>query len=521
MPPADSQTRPEHPARATPTPGPAPAQVEIEPLPAREPWEEPPAAGWASHLGELALETLALAGAVAAALGAWRLTGLARRLAADPAATAPPRALLILLWVLACALAVSLVVFVWRRIGGLAFIAAMLTDHGRVARFGGRPPIWLDQPPAGGLRLAHLSDLHVTESDRVRMVERPIPGGNRPLARLLLGARELVQSDLVIVTGDVTDRGSAASWRRFLDLVGQAHLNDKVVLVPGNHDLAFIDPWHGIFAGGALWRRNDRFGIVQLANLVKFCEAFAATGGGRRGSVLRDGEPVRFVDAWLEVEQSVRPLLAVLPSLEVPRLRLGRGFGASRRERRIYVDRIDAARNRLLALFPVAVPLPDQDAVLFVLNSCTPVCRHPSTNGLGWVGRQQYRRLDRLAGFFPQPLKLVALHHHVVRRVEERAHGLMARIVAKFTVLGDARPLVRFCRKHGVRAVLNGHRHLSYQLRLPNGTVLMAAPSSTLGDELAHDPRPQFVRYDVDKTVDQPTVGIYHRVVRLSGAAAE
>jgi hypothetical protein len=303
--------------------------------------------------------------------------------------------------------------------------------------------------------------------------------------------------------------------------VAQAHLNDRVVLVPGNHDLAFIDPWHGIFAGGGHWRRNDRFGIVQLANLVKFCEAFAATGGGRRGSVLRDGEPGRFVDAWLEVEQSVRPLLAALPRLEVPRLRLGRGFRASRREVRAYAGRIAAAREQLLALFPVAVPLPDRDAVLFVLNSCTPVCRHPSTNGLGWVGRGQYRRLDRLAGFFPQPLKVVALHHHVVRRLEERAHGLVSRIVAKFTVLGDARPLVRFCRKHGVRAVLNGHRHLSYQLRLPSGTVLMAAPSSTLGDELAHDPRPQFVRYDLDKTIDQPTVGIYHQVVRLSGAAAE
>jgi 3',5'-cyclic AMP phosphodiesterase CpdA len=490
---------------------------EIDPLPPREPWEEPPSAGWRSQLGELGLEALALAGAVAAALGAWRLFGLARRLGAEPA---PARALLFLLWALACALAVALVVFVWRRIGGLAFIAAMLTDHGRVARFGGRPPIWLDQPPEGGLRLAHLSDLHITESDKVRMVERPIPGGNRPLARLLLGAGELPESDLVIVTGDVTDRGTAAAWRRFLDLVSQAHLNDRVVLVPGNHDLAFIDPWHGVFASGGHWRRNDRFGIVQLANLVKFCEAFAATGGGRRGSVLRDGEPARYMDAWLEVEQSVRPLVAALPRLEVPRPRLGRGWKAGRRALRVYRERIAEARDRLLGLFPVAVPLPDKDAVLFVLNSCTPVCRHPSTNGLGWVGRRQYRRLDTLAGFFPQTLKVVALHHHVVRRVEERAHDLMTRIVAKFTVLGDARPLVRFCRKHGVRAVLNGHRHLSYQLRLPNGTVLMAAPSSTLGDELAHDPRPQFVRYDVGKTIDQPTVGIYHRVVRLSAPAA-
>ncbi len=491
---------------------------EIDPLPPREAWEEPPAGGWSSHLGGLALEVLAFLGGVAAALGAWRLAVIARRLGADPSsAGAPARALLILSWLAACALAVSLGVFLWRRLGGLAFMGAMLTDHGRVARFGGRPPVWLDHPPAGALRVAHLSDLHVTEGDRVRMAERPVPGGNRSLARLL-ATRELDDADLIIVTGDVTDRGTSASWRRFLDLLGQAHVNDRVVLVPGNHDIAFVDPWRGVFDRHSAWRRNDRFGLVQLANLVKFCEAFAATGGGRRGSVLRNGQPVRYAEAWLDVEQSVRPLVATLPRLEVPRRRLGKGFGASREALRAYRARIIGARERLLSLFPVAVPLPERQGVLFVLNSCTPVCRHPSTNGLGWVGRAQYRRLDRLAGFFPQPVKLVALHHHVVRRVEERAHDLVTRIVAKFTVLGDARPLVRFCRKHQVRAVLNGHRHLSYQLRLGNGTVLMAAPSSTLGDELAHDPRPQFERYDLAPTVDQPTVGIYHQVVRIPAA---
>jgi hypothetical protein len=107
-----------------------------------------------------------------------------------------------------------------------------------------------------------------------------------------------------------------------------------------------------------------------------------------------------------------------------------------------------------------------------------------------------------------------------VRRAEERGTGLMSRFFAKFTVLGDARPLVRFCLAHGVRAVLNGHRHLSYQLRLPNGTVLLAAPSSTLGDELACDPRAQFDRYDFAREAVAPSVGIYRRAVRLPEPAA-
>jgi hypothetical protein len=491
----------------------------IDPLPSRQPWEEPPADGWASHLGGLGLEILALCGCIAAGLAAWRLHGLARRLGAEPTpAGGGVRVLVILLWCLVVLLGLWLIVFVWRRIGGLQLVGAMLTDHGRVARLQGRPPIWLDQPPAPErtVRLAHLSDLHVTEGDHVRLAERPIPGGNVVL-HPLLSHPKLSETDLVVVTGDITDRGTAQSWTRFLDVVADTRVRDRVVLVPGNHDLGVIDPWGGLRDPDGHWRRNDRFGIVQLANLLKFCQSFAGTGGGRLGYVLRGGQAVHYQEAWAEVDQAVRPLVTALPELPVPRVPLGRGFLAGRRELSAYEKRITQARGKLLALFPVAVPVPGPEAVLFVLNSCTPVCRHPATNGLGWVGRAQYRRLDRLAALYPQPLKLVALHHHVVRRVEEQGHDLFARIIAKFTVLGDASPLVRFCQKYRVRAVMNGHRHLSYELRLPNGTVLMAAPSSTLGDELAHDPRPQFHRYELAQTSEEPTVGIFRQVVRLPG----
>jgi hypothetical protein len=404
---------------------------------------------------------------------------------------------------------------VWRRLGGLALLAAMVTDHGRVARLGGRPPIWLDEPPEPRLRVAHLSDLHVTEADNVRVVERDAPGGSRMLGRLF-ERPELREADLIIVTGDITDRGTAQSWRRFTELVAESRLADRLVLVPGNHDLALVDSWDGLGERRGGWRRHDRFGIVQLANLLKFAAAFAQTGGGRRGLVLKDGaeQPVPFAEAWAEVEAAVRPVVTALPNAPVPYQWVGRGFLARRRALYAYEARVAAARARLLALFPVAVP--SADAVVFVLNSCTPVSRHPLTNALGRVGRAQYRQLDRLAKWFAQPIKMVALHHHVVRRSEEQSHDLVSRIFAKFMVLSDARPLVRFCEEHGVRVVMNGHRHMSYQLRLGGGTVLMAAPSSTFGDELAHDPRPHFERYDLAKTIVEPTVGIYRKVVRVT-----
>lgn len=409
----------------------------------------------------------------------------------------------ITMWCAAGALSIALGLYVWRNLRSLFLLIAMLTDYGRVARFGGRPPVFLDEPPADPrLRLAHLSDLHIVEAENVRLVERAAPGGNAILPLLLDSAAD---AELLLFTGDITDRGTSLSWRCFLDQLEERHLSERAILVPGNHDLAFVDQ------EGA-WR-HDRFGIVQLANLLKFCEAFASTAGGH--GFIVDGRRLRpYREAWEEAERDVRPLIASLPSLPVPPL-TARHFFRERRPFNAYVKKIEDARERLFRLFPVAIPLgPHGETVVFVINSCTSPQLHPATNALGHVGRAQYKRLERLAGEFPARLKLVALHHHVVRRHEELSTSFRTRVLAKFTVLGDAVPLVRFCRKHDVRAVLHGHRHLSYKLRLENGTVLLSAPSSTLGDELARDPRPQLERYDFAEQPIGSTVGIFRKVVR-------
>ena len=476
-------------------------------LPARHAWEEPPVDGWSSSLPDLGKELGLFTVSAALLFGAIKVVHQARKLGATEQ-HGFAFALLIALWLVVCLITATLLVYVWRRLGGVALVAAMLTDYGRLARMGGRPPVWLDAPPARGLRIAHLSDLHVNEGDSVRMVERAHPGGNRQLDRVL-DAPPLGDADVILVTGDVTDRGTAASWRNFLDALGERELAERVVLVPGNHDIAFVDH---IVRKRAL--RLDRFAIVQLGNLLKFGEAFAETLGGQRGVCLIDGEPRSYLDAWTEAEKAVRPLVAALPTTPVPPLTL-RHWWRERHAFFDYVEKIESARSKLLELFPVAIPLAEHDSVIFVLNSVSRVSRHPMLNAIGRIGRAQYKRLDRLARQFPQRTKLVAVHHHLVRRGEEQSVKFVTRLFAKFTVLGDSRPLVKFCYRWGVRAVLNGHRHLSYQLRLPSGTVLLAAPSSTLGDELAHDPRPQFERYDFSARPDEDSVGIFRAAIRL------
>jgi 3',5'-cyclic AMP phosphodiesterase CpdA len=485
--------------------------------PPRYAWEEPPAAGWTANWSGFGVGALRFAASAVVAIVAVELALTALEMRHHREGLRHVQWLA--LWGASGGLGVGLSIYVWRRLRSLFILAAMLTDWGRVARFGGRPPVWLDaEPEEPALRVAHLSDLHVVESERVRLVERAHPGGNAILPRLF-AAPELDDAELVLFSGDITDRGTSVSWRCFLDALEERGLTERAVLVPGNHDLAFVE------REGA-WR-HDRFGIVQLANLLKFADAFAATGGGKRGRVLvGDGEPEQpsqasrgrtrpFLDVWDPMEREIRPLVASLPATPVPPLTV-RHYLRERGAHLAYARRIDEARERLFSLFPVAVPV-GRDAVLFVVNSCASPQQHPATNALGHVGRTQYRRLGKLAALCPEKLRLVTLHHHVVRRAEEASTSLRTRLLAKFTVLHDARPLVRFCREHEVRAVMHGHRHLSYQLRLDCGTVLLAAPSSTLGDELAEDPRPQLVRYDFATAAERHTVGIFRRPVRLRG----
>lgn len=69
--------------------------------------------------------------------------------------------------------------------------------------------------------LAHLSDLHVGRA----------PSDEVTLERLVRAAGD---ADTVIVTGDLTERGTTAEYARFRALT--APLADRLVVVPGNHD---------------------------------------------------------------------------------------------------------------------------------------------------------------------------------------------------------------------------------------------------------------------------------------------
>lgn len=92
-------------------------------------------------------------------------------------------------------------------------------------------------------QIVHLSDLHLTKTDKASRSEpalfRPLAGMNEAFRKIV--RTPVVQSaDLVLITGDVTDRGDIISWRVFWDIIDAAGLRDRVLIVPGNHDVCCL-----------------------------------------------------------------------------------------------------------------------------------------------------------------------------------------------------------------------------------------------------------------------------------------
>lgn len=92
-------------------------------------------------------------------------------------------------------------------------------------------------------RIVHLSDLHLTKADKDPRTDlkvfKPLKGMNMAF-RKILGSKLILNADLILVTGDVTDRGDFEAWQVFWNAVNGAGLTERILVVPGNHDVCCL-----------------------------------------------------------------------------------------------------------------------------------------------------------------------------------------------------------------------------------------------------------------------------------------
>jgi 3',5'-cyclic AMP phosphodiesterase CpdA len=89
-------------------------------------------------------------------------------------------------------------------------------------------------------RITHLSDLHLTGRDDAARSEPRLFGrleGMNESFRALVRSAAVQRSDLLLVTGDVTDTGDLSAWKVFWSAIDEAGLRRRCLVVPGNHDV--------------------------------------------------------------------------------------------------------------------------------------------------------------------------------------------------------------------------------------------------------------------------------------------
>jgi len=87
--------------------------------------------------------------------------------------------------------------------------------------------------------IAHLSDLHLNAGNNLRQNKRSFfhyLSRSNEAFKNIIKSQPIKNANLIIITGDVTDRGDIESWEFFWKEIQAAGLIEKIIIVPGNHD---------------------------------------------------------------------------------------------------------------------------------------------------------------------------------------------------------------------------------------------------------------------------------------------
>lgn len=324
----------------------------------------------------------------------------------------------------------------------------------------------------GGFRIAHWSDLHLTCNDTERTFEGQSLGGNRVLRDLVDRKGDVLNSaDLLIVTGDITDRGLAEEWGEFFRIVPETLLN-KTLIIPGNHDLNLSD-----LTPTATTEGSDR--VLLSLRMMRFLAAADAIQGSR-------------VRVWRTLGQkTLREYLAPFANdlrrfYAAPPARCIKPVGRNMRP----VDVTPREDDRLLRLVPStyarAFPMVAEFAsprLAFVLLDSNDRSANVLDNAFGVIPPEVLQVLPKIREHYESmEFGLVyLLHHHLV--LPEETSTLIGKVQLRAMRLTNAAEVLEAIRSTPPAAVFHGHRHFGYSGRTGDGLQIVSAPSTTLGHE--------------------------------------
>lgn len=92
------------------------------------------------------------------------------------------------------------------------------------------------------MKIIQLTDLHLTKNDTDKRtgIFDGLTGMNQNFLKII-NHSEVTTADIILVTGDVTDKGDTESWEFFWREIKKAKLSKKTLVIPGNHDVCCLD----------------------------------------------------------------------------------------------------------------------------------------------------------------------------------------------------------------------------------------------------------------------------------------
>ncbi len=341
------------------------------------------------------------------------------------------------------------------------------------------------------LTVAHLSDLHLTTSDADQRVGGG-SSGNISFRKILAHTVDRLGSvDAIVITGDITDSGRGAEWKRFFEAV-PPELHGRCVLIPGNHDVNITLPDH-LTAAEGLGRplRNLR--------LMRGMAAIDRIQGDRAWVWAGEAGIVSFREALaghrLELEQYLAD--PAQPMLELAYSRASGWLSPpSQLELQDITDpeterRIDVPFRVWHSLFPMAVQVPGSETLVLAFDS-NDVADSIIGNAYGLIDDEQLSRTNELLSAFPKHRVIYALHHHVALPTFEAESG-KGRFLAHFTALLNGKAVLDTINRLP-SVVFHGHRHVHFTGVLGHVEVV-SAPSTTLGDAVHGPEVPHYYLY--------------------------
>lgn len=312
------------------------------------------------------------------------------------------------------------------------------------------------EPGSRAWRVAHLSDLHVVGGGYEFRIEsgRGGPRGNEGVHATLDRVAAIDTGrrlDVILVTGDMTDAGRSVEWAEiFSALSRHPNLTERMLLLPGNHDL----------------------NIVDRVNPARF---ELPTSKGKRLRQMRALSAIAAIqgDRVQVIDRRTGRLGPTLSDAVAPHRDAIREFADTGR------FRLSARLDTLWQdVFPMVLPPATVDGLGIALLNSNAESQFSFTNALGLVSAVQTRDLLTAIGQFPQACWLIALHHHLVE-YPGRVTRLSERIG---TALINGSWFVRRLRPLGRRIVaLHGHRHIDW-MGACGPTRILSAPSPVMAD---------------------------------------